>query len=712
MKLIECYIENFGKLSAYTHVFNDGLNLIIGNNGCGKTTLSVFIKAMLYGLDQKKQKGEELDRKRYLPWQGGRYGGSLTFENEGKTYRIERTFKERASQDSFAIYDAKTGAPTSDFSEKVGEELFEVDADGFERTVFLSEKNLSVKGNPTISTKLSNLVGVNGDMGSYAEAIATLEKKEKALQHRRGNGGIIGDLKSDISAAEAELYELKKKKEEYKAAETMLTDMQKEAEKAEEQRKNIEKGRLQNEFLKEYSSKLKALESSEERLEKEKSFFKNALPRHDEIRHYEQKRSRALLLTQTIADEKRILDSEFIDDSQEIEAHIKAISAPLTPQKVNKTYDLSPAFAVLALAIGVLLGAIVSRFLFAICILCPVFLLVYFLKKKSVKINADAPDFTKNAIEFIVNKTGKVPEKSELHSILLGMKADVLARKRERERIRESISQKEESSAELIKECEFFLSAFETVSDEPFAEIRSHLASYEALLSETALKKREAERYAIEHGIPSGTEKICAPSEDSVVSFSEEALIEAEEKARRLRAAYFAVENKVMALGEEISREDELKERVLELTDALEKAEFEHRISVKTAEHLRLAKERLTAKYLGKMRVAFDLLVGSICKENGNAFALDTDFALRKTENGLTNSAESYSLGTRELYSLITRLALIEALYEKATPFIILDDPFCHFDDARCSLALEAILNLSKDKQIIYFTCAETRTPD
>ncbi len=712
MKLIECYIENFGKLSAYTHSFTDGLNLIIGDNGCGKTTLSVFIKAMLYGLDQKKQKGEETDRKRYFPWQGGRYGGSLTFENEGKTYRIERTFKDKASQDSFDIYDAKTGAISTDFSEKVGEELFEVDADGFERTVFLSEKNLSVKGNPTISTKLSNLVGVNGDMGNYSEAIAALLKKEKSLQHRRGNGGVIGDLKSDISSAEAELYKIKKKKEEYQAADAILSRMLKEADEAEENRKAIEKRRLQGEFGKEYAAKLGSLTEAEKKLEKEKDFFKNALPRNDELSHYEQKKSRASLLSQTIADERRILDSEFVDDSEEIEAHIKALNAPLTSQKVNKTYNLPLIFAFFALVIGILLGAIVSPFLFVICALCPVLLYIHFSRKKAVKSVSKPPDFTQSAIEFIVNKTGKVPEKSELHSILLGMKADVLARKRERERLRESIKQKEEGVAELTKEYTFFLSSFYTETDEPFSEIRSHLASYEALLSDVALKKREAERYAFEHGISTDSSEEHSLSEVDTAPFSEEALLEAEAKAKQLRASYFAEENKILALGEEISKEDELRERILELTDSLEKAEFDHKISVKASEHLTLAKERLTAKYLGKMRAAFNFFACSVCKENGSSFALDTDFTLKKTENGLTNFSENYSLGTRELYSLITRLALVEALYEKGKPFIILDDPFCHFDDARCALALDAIVKLSKDKQIIYFTCAESRTPD
>lgn len=711
MKLIECYIENFGKLSSFSHSFTDGLNVINADNGYGKTTLSVFIKAMLYGIDYKKQKGEETDRKRYSPWQGGRYGGSLTFENEGKKYRIERTFGDRASQDTFAIYDTLTGAASADFTEKVGEELFEVDADGFERTVFLSEKNLSVKGNSTISTKLSNLVGVNGDMGNYSEAMATLEKREKTYRHRRGKGGLIGDLKDEISSVEARLYDIERKKEEYDKAETELTLLAKETEKAEAEIKAIEKSRLSTEYAKEYASRLKALSECEENLEKEKAFFKSSIPRREELKHYEEKRNRAAVLLQSISEEKKALGENFVDNSEEIERFIKAISTPKTPQKANKSYNFALILSFSSLAIGILLGAILTPVLFAVCAFFPVFLAVYFSKKKSSSKPVQTRDITDDAVEFVLSKTGKIVEKSDLYSHLLGMKADILARKRELDRIRASVLQKEETSAELTKEYTFFLSSFETVTDDPFSEILSHLISYESLVSESSRKRRNAEQYAAEHDIS----EVCAESIPTELSaahlFSEEALQETEAKAKELQSAKISMESRLSLLYDEISREDELKERILELTDALGNAEFEHKISVKAAEHLTLAKERLTSKYLGKMRSAFDTFADSVCRESGAAFALDTDFALKKTENGLTNSSESYSLGTRELYALITRLALVEALYEKSAPFIILDDPFCHFDDAKCTLALDAITKLSKDKQIIYFTCATSRTP-
>ena len=145
MKLIECYIENFGKLSKMKVDFSDGLNCILGDNGSGKTTLSVFIKVMLFGMtDTKKVSLDENDRKRYMPWQGGTFGGSLTFEAGGKIYRVERSFGSKASDDTFALFDTELGRESSDFTKNLGEELFAIDADGFERTVFLSEKSLSL----------------------------------------------------------------------------------------------------------------------------------------------------------------------------------------------------------------------------------------------------------------------------------------------------------------------------------------------------------------------------------------------------------------------------------------------------------------------------------------------------------------------------------------------------------------------------------------
>ena len=44
MKLISCYIENFGRHRRFAMEFSRGMNVIRANNGWGKTTLAVFLK--------------------------------------------------------------------------------------------------------------------------------------------------------------------------------------------------------------------------------------------------------------------------------------------------------------------------------------------------------------------------------------------------------------------------------------------------------------------------------------------------------------------------------------------------------------------------------------------------------------------------------------------------------------------------------------------
>jgi uncharacterized protein YhaN len=199
MRLIECYIENFGKISSKKYNFTHGLNCILDLNGSGKSTLAAFIKAMLYGMsDTKKTSLDENDRKHYLPWGGGLCGGSLTFAMGGKVYRVERSFASKAADDTFTVYDTSNGRVCENFADGLGEILFGIDADGFERTVFLSERALTPKSdNKSISAKLSDLVGCDGDIGGMDEAMKILENQRK-FYYKKGGSGELSDTKTRI----------------------------------------------------------------------------------------------------------------------------------------------------------------------------------------------------------------------------------------------------------------------------------------------------------------------------------------------------------------------------------------------------------------------------------------------------------------------------------------------------------------------------------
>ena len=101
MKLLRCHVENFGILSDFDLTFTEGLNVLCRENGFGKSTLAAFLKAMFYGLPKTRAKASE--RKRYDPWQGGKYGGFLEFEYRVNQYRVTRYFGKK--EDSFSLTD-------------------------------------------------------------------------------------------------------------------------------------------------------------------------------------------------------------------------------------------------------------------------------------------------------------------------------------------------------------------------------------------------------------------------------------------------------------------------------------------------------------------------------------------------------------------------------------------------------------------------------
>ena len=214
MKLIRLHVENFGKLHDFDYSFGKGLNVLLEENGWGKSTLAAFIKAMLYGMPaSSKQSLDENERKKYMPWQGGAYGGSLELSTASGKYRIERFFGAKESGDSFVLYDLATNCESRRYSSRIGEELFGIDADGFVRTVYLSQHAVVAKGdNNTITAKLGDLLDDVDDIGSFDDAMAALDKRRKYYK-MTGERGRIADIEREMANANAQIEQLSRTEE-------------------------------------------------------------------------------------------------------------------------------------------------------------------------------------------------------------------------------------------------------------------------------------------------------------------------------------------------------------------------------------------------------------------------------------------------------------------------------------------------------------------
>lgn len=205
MKIVKCHIENFGKLTDFTYNFSDGLNEFCEENGWGKSTLAAFIRVMLYGFENEGRRDElENERKRYRPWQGGVYGGSLSFETDGRRYLAERTFGAKSSEDTFALRNLDTNMECDDFSSNLGEDIFKLDAKSFMRTIYISQNDCETVVTDAIHAKMGNLVDATDDINNYDTVINGFKKTLNEMTPSRKTGYIY-KLREQIAEKNNEL---------------------------------------------------------------------------------------------------------------------------------------------------------------------------------------------------------------------------------------------------------------------------------------------------------------------------------------------------------------------------------------------------------------------------------------------------------------------------------------------------------------------------
>ena len=286
MKLLKCHIQNFGKLQDFSYDFQDGLNTIKQDNGFGKTTFATFIKSMFYGLDtQANARFEKSDRKRYLPWQGGIYGGSIEFEINSKKYRIERTFGKKSADDTFKLYNLKTNLESNDYSENIGEEIFKINKSAYERSTYIPQGQIQIEMEDSINAKLTNMLESDNDINTSEDALKKLNEAKKVYKKDRGQGGLIDEKKARLyelqrkfenSKLDIENFDIRKKQLEAKTKEISNIEKQRE----EEQKllgKKIEQDRLK--AKKEiYDSIINKYQSCKEECKDYEKFFSNGVP--------------------------------------------------------------------------------------------------------------------------------------------------------------------------------------------------------------------------------------------------------------------------------------------------------------------------------------------------------------------------------------------------------------------------------------------------
>lgn len=781
MKLLSCHIENFGKLSGFDYEFQDGLNTIKEENGFGKTTFASFIKAMFYGMEIKKNTKMLLDRKKYQPWQGGAFGGSIVFEVNNKKYRLERFFGKKEIDDTFKIYDLSTNLETNDFTQNIGEELFKLNKEAYERSTFISGQNIETSMNDSINAKLGNILENENDINTSEQAIKVLEE---AIKNYKKTGG-----RGEINEKILEKSKLEKKLEQSKIDEKALQeriDIQekirqtlKEKENEQENLKKLLTLKIEEEAknakLENYKIMQNNLQESRKQLKQYEDFFQAGDPTEEEldaliekcllleryktqIKNYEMGfTSQAEIETLKQLFENKEISEEIINqkiseyhNSNNIKSQVERNEekiANLNREKAMVNTELRKEKKVkwglvLSSILGILIGilGLVSH-LFAISfvgigvgVLAIIVLIIRIkaLRKKEKAYQAQEKEQQElltiqqnlreeeqqlqRSIEQFLNQYTKQPSNLDVVLQLTEIKTNFMRYQDLQNSMRASLEKQEEIKHKL-KELEESIQVYLL---KYFKEITT---SYVNASQELKMKKsewmRQKQDYEAKLKIKENYEKTNdlkqlenQENDQKIEQFDkneiEEKIDDLTKEINKLNDEKNYNKNQIEVLESNLETVFDLENELEELEQKIEEMKENCTILEKTKKYLETAKDQFSSHYLKGMKESFMKNLKIINGEEMD-INLDVNLNVQVNEQGSNKELRYFSTGYKDLIYICMRLSLIDSLFEKEKPFIILDDPFVNLDENKIKNATNLLKNIAQEYQIIYFICHESR---
>ena len=725
MKLIRCHIENFGKLSDFTCEFTEGCNTICEENGWGKSTLAAFLRVMLFGFrNEGKRDPIENERKRYTPWQKGVYGGELQFESDGKQYSVRRTFGNKAAEDEFQLTDPVTHLPSDDFTEKLGEELFRIDAASFERTTFISQNDCETFVTDSINAKIGNLAENTDDINNFETADKRLNDLLNAMSPTRKTGSIrrdkdcITELKTQIRNGQ----DIRTTMESIAARkQTALEEREKLAgELAELQAKQQELGAYKDQQAKrEKYLDLTAKLAERERLLKEaKSYFNGVIPTEEDLRKCLSRCSEAESIRRAMELSEQMGSAPGGSaryEEQEVEYREKAarLKTLETVQAQEQRRILREretgrkrknVFGILGIVLLLAGGA------------C-------FLLRQTVPggillalgiVALGAAWFVSSGIPG--EETLENGEINDLRAELVRLEEEQrLAagrqKQRQEERDRRYREQKEQYEQLESSIHQFFTRIgilLEEHPEEQLTELLHRRSDYRNALMEYDKSEQELKAFERTEDVPRLLALKAPEGEESLESLTEEMKVlsgRMEERFQTIRSYQEQLSSMQEAWDNVESMEDELEV----LQEDIDRRSRQYELLGTTKRLLEDARSSFTARYtepvMRGFRKYYRILTGTECDN----YQMDANTKLQVIEGNMPREIGYMSLGNRDLIGICMRMALVEAMYDDRQPFLILDDPFVNLDENRTEGAREFLNAIAKEYQVIYFTCHSSR---
>ena len=790
MKLISCHIDNFGTLSNLDREFDPGENVILEDNGSGKSTFAAFLRVMFFGFEgDRKHDVLDNERKRFAPWQGGAYGGRVTFEVNGKTYEVTRKFGETEKKDVFELRDAKTNLPSEDFTEYLGEELFRMDRQSFSRTIFVGQMQIETETTDDINSHIGNVADVQNDMNHFNDAVKMLDDLANRMSATRKTGS-ISKRREQMSEIEAKLRSYDSVSESMEEAKRRMEEAEQKCAKLEAELSNDSGSQqevrweqlntlftehpLSEEQIRAYSQEsinlvqtkaglgsAQLTEEENDKLSELSSLFasdteeenpKTARNTWHEIeldrRSYdaamgELKRSHQDLAgTRT---QKRNLEDKIREYEQQLkgaaeysEEHqndtdkhpylvkiilVAIVIAWVAKHFVDKYIEWLNAnyrvkiniWDVIVPAIGIILIILIIAFVAnPIRIeqsddITPPETMRASFEERMEALNRDLDSKRADVAakdEVVMRWKQKIdPPTERLQAYLAAHGKEMELKTAQSSDVNSAIDELESKYIEYTqlksKQGAVPMQDLQTATSR-MDEIRTVLKTYDLLIDDAKADDTEVNQKLLELSKMLAEYKSLSEQRRD----RENALREQKELLTKLHSEY---RENLTQKAEQLDEMDDMRGTLEQLSE-LQAEEKEKLAGIQNAKkYLEKAKAEVVSRYSAPILESFEKNMKRIDPENKAGYRIDTNMQVTVDAEGLQRDSGLFSAGYRDLIGFCLRLAFIDAVFTEEKPMLILDDPFTNLDDEKIKKARELVKEISKDYQVLYFTCSASR---
>ena len=293
---------------------------------------------------------------------------------------------------------------------------------------------------------------------------------------------------------------------------------------------------------------------------------------------------------------------------------------------------------------------------------------------------------------------------------------ELIQRIKEDNKLYKRYSEDDKERSEIIKEREAdmkkitaFLNTFPNVQGDNINQkvtyITTEARKYEEL-SEKVSKHKEV------------IDKFLEENEEYESEYTVEELQEKETKVEEnIKSLELEIKDTLRVINEVSERIEFCENCSSEIEDLKEELEeYNNKVSYlkKTKKYLTEAKNDFLSTYMRPMQQGMQSYLKMIDPKGdvveADAFRIDTNLNVAIRVGASTKEMTYLSEGYRDLAAFCSRLALVDIMYDKQQPILIVDDPFTNYDEDKIEMALKLMEQLSDDRQILYFTCHKSRT--